>query len=52
MNNLEKQYENSWGNEKEKIEQKLNELIIKMDDIEKLEKDKENLKWIEDMIRE
>lgn len=57
ISNLEKQQENTCGNEKEKIEQKLSklrmEVISKMDntETEKLEKEKEDLKRIEDLIR-
>lgn len=55
---LEKQKQNSYGNEEEKINQKLEELRMEVinkienTNTEKLEKGKEALKRIEDLIRE
>lgn len=57
INKLEKQKQNSYGNEEEKINQKLEELRMEVinkienTNTEKLEKGKEDLKRIEDLIR-
>lgn len=58
INKLEKQHQISWGNEKEKIQQKLEklrmEVMIKNEnaETEKLEEGKEDLKRIENLIKE